>query len=159
QAVTASPTAPASITRSFSIDLGAAVIAGQTLRPAGCPEEQAYVLAVLRNHAVRLFRVSSEATQRPRVRPPWQPLPPVRGPGPGYRAAIRAELELGDPAGSGVSQADAAAWAYAVVDVVLPDLYRRVATLPEQEGSDFRRLIVDAACALIRRAARARNGE
>jgi hypothetical protein len=59
------------------------------------------------------------------------------------RRLCRRPWEPGDPA----------AWAYAVVDVVLPDMYRRVAELPADEGVEFRRRIVDAARTVIQRAA------
>ena len=151
QAVTARPTTSAKVTR-FSIKLGAPVLAVQTLRPAGGPDEQVYVLAVLRDHQVRLFTVTSEETQRAEVGAAWEALRATQAPQPGDRASIQAELALVSPGRLLDDPSDAPAWAYAMADVVLPALHARVKDLPGPDGVELRTAIVDATCAVLRRA-------
>lgn len=144
-------TARTAITRSFSIDLGAPVLNVQTLRPAVYPDEQVYMLAALRDHVLRLFRITSEETQRARVRDAWKALLAAHVPGGSTGATARAGIALAASEQLPGSPADAAAWVYAVVDVVLPDLHRAIAGLPAQDRADLRGEIVDTTCALIRR--------
>lgn len=137
------------ITRSFSIDLGAPVLAVQTLRPAVYTDEQVYLLTALRDHTLRLFRITSEETQRARVRDAWHTLLTAYTAGGTHLTACGTALELFEQLSG--SHPDAAAWAYAVVDVVLPDLHRHASELAPAPSAELRLAIVDAACALLRR--------
>ncbi|HEU4734694.1 MAG TPA: CHAT domain-containing protein [Kofleriaceae bacterium] len=133
-------------TQSFSIDLGAAVLAEQALQPEGCPAEQAYVLAVLRDHSVRLFRVTSERTQRDLVVRRWDSyLDRLAAPARAHDTAF--ELEV---ASAGPPQCiEPTHWAYALVDIVLPRACMRGAELSDPDRAAISRWIAELACGLI----------
>lgn len=126
--------------RSFAIEMDDAVLAVEALRPDDGPRDAAYVLAVLRDHSVCLFHVTSPQAQRARVIAAWEQL--VYGPGavnpPPQVAAELAEARGRPPAGW-----DAGGWKYMLVDVVLPRLRGLV-----RARTDERAQVVALACQL-----------
>lgn len=132
-------------TQSFSVELGSAVLAEQALQPEGCPPEQAYVLAVLRDHSVRLFHVTSEQTQRALVMRTWKAYLHRLSPAHTDDAALELEVaNSGPPPGIEPTH-----WTYLLVDVVLPRLCTRAAALPVPLRPDVHRRIAELVCRLV----------
>jgi hypothetical protein len=135
-----------SATMSFSVELGAAVLAMQALQPQACPPDQAYLLTVLRDHSMRLFRIVSERTQRDRVMRQWKQYV--------ARIASRATgtsgvaLEL-DAASSGPPPGiEPIDWIYMLIDSVLPALCAQIAELPESNRTIMYGRVADLITAL-----------
>jgi hypothetical protein len=136
----------------FAIEMTSAVLAVETLRldsgrTDGAPASSAYVMAVLRDHSVRLFQVTTQHAQHRRFRQLWEHhvAPQVVDPARAGEPRIAIELAAARaPAPAGCS---AHAWTFALIDVVLP-------RLRELAGGDAQQLdgIVDLACELARRA-------
>ncbi|HSR99045.1 MAG TPA: hypothetical protein VLM79_18445, partial [Kofleriaceae bacterium] len=121
---------------SFTVEMGSAVLAVETLQPSAPAAERAYVLAVLRDHSLRLFEVTHQRTVQDRVRELWQQRFAGSAADDGT-ARVAAELAA---AGARDRDFDRHAWRYMVVDVVLPDLCER--TTGDRAGQ---RRIVDLA--------------
>jgi nucleoside phosphorylase len=119
----------------FTLEMGDAVLAVETLQPHDPPSDTVYVLAVLRDHSLRLFQVTSQHTVRARVSARWQAHVHGRG---GTRLATELKA-VGAPPPAGV---DPDAWKCMLVDVVLPTL------LQERPTHSERREIVRLACAM-----------
>lgn len=138
---------PRGTTQNFSIELGDAVLAEQTLQPEGCPANRAYVLAVLRNHAVRLFQVTSDQTQRELVLLRWDVY--LRGLATWRTGPSDVEFELDIASAGPPSGIEPGPWGYMLVDVVLPRLCARSSVLPPSERSAVYDRIFELACALV----------
>ncbi|HEX2686330.1 MAG TPA: hypothetical protein VHN14_06920 [Kofleriaceae bacterium] len=135
----------------FAIEMNSAVMAVETLRPDGAPGDAVYVMAVLGDHSVRLFHVTSQDTQRTCFETLWSAHVAVRSAEVGEHSARAIEVELAvarAPAPDGCSDH---AWSFALVDVVLG----RLRTLASEAG-DARQVaaVVALACELARRADR-----
>jgi hypothetical protein len=132
-------------TQSFSVELGAAVLAEQALQPEGCPPEQAYVLAVLRDHSVRLFHVTSEQTQRALVMRRWNAYLRWLAPACADDAAFELEVASSAPP----PWIEATHWTYMLVDVVLPRVCTRTAGLPVADRPAVYDRIAELVCRLV----------
>jgi hypothetical protein len=147
----------------FAFDLPSAVLAVETLQLGTSssdtertsassdpePSDTAYVLAVLRDHSMRLFQVISQQAQREAVERHWAPHV--------ARAVARAGSpsvgELGDgllAAGEPAPDDCRDAWSYMLVDVVLPKL----GGLAMKISLDEQRRIVRLACQIAKGADR-----
>lgn len=119
RALVAGEPRPTAYHHNFTVEMGGAVLAVETLQPSDPPRDHAYVLAVLRDHSMRLFEVTSQHTVRERVRRLWQ----QRFDGSAATGTTRVAAELA-AANERDRDFDRDAWKYMVIDVVLPDLRR-----------------------------------
>jgi 3',5'-cyclic AMP phosphodiesterase CpdA len=133
----------------FAIDMNSAVMAVETLRPDGAPGDAAYVMAVLRDHSVRLFHVTSQDTQRTCFEALWSAHVASRSAEVGEHGARAIEVELAVARAPAPDGCRGHAWSFALVDVVLG----RLRTLASEAG-DARdaAAVVALACELTRRA-------
>lgn len=125
----------------FVIDMPEAVLELQTVRPDGAVSN-AYVLAGLRDHSLRLFRVISQQTLRNQVRRLWHTyLNGLRRPGSSHVDATLDVVELGTPV-----DCDPRAWAFLIVDEILPQLCKTTSL-----GVRQRERLVGLACEIAGR--------
>lgn len=125
----------------FVIDMPEAVLELQTVRPDGAVSN-AYVLAGLRDHSLHLFRVISQQTLRNQVRRLWHAyLNGLRKPGTSHVDATLDVVELGTPV-----DCDPRAWAFLIVDEILPQLCKTTSL-----GVRQRERLVGLACEIAGR--------
>ncbi|MGH2900778.1 MAG: hypothetical protein ACRDMZ_19030, partial [Solirubrobacteraceae bacterium] len=104
----------------FTVEMGGAVLAVETLQPSSPSSERAYVLAVLRDHSIRLFEATHQRTVQDRVRRLWH----GRAGGAAIDSTGRVAAEI-EAARARDRDFDRNAWKYMLIDVVLPDLRQR----------------------------------
>jgi hypothetical protein len=137
---------PAGHDHSFTVDVGDAVLAVETLQADDQQRHTAYVLTVLRDHSVRLFHVTSQEAQRARVEQLWIQRIDAKIPADAASATAFA-IECDEIRSSLHEPGSDAAWRYMLVDVVLPRLCTRV---PKDSSAprDAYREIAALACAI-----------
>jgi hypothetical protein len=125
----------------FAVDLGGAVLAVEALRLDTGSRDAAYLLAVLRDHSIRLFHLNNEQVLRVRAGELWNEhiSRVARASGTDHATTPLATALLA--ARAVPDDCERNAWNYMLIDVVLPRLYQ----MALGDGR-ARQAIVDLAC-------------